>query len=49
MTIPIRELSRAERPALHEHFIALDRHDRRLLHGPSSVYLHFFVALYPIA
>ena len=33
MTIPIRELSRAERNALHEHFIALDRHDRRLRFG----------------
>lgn len=33
MTIPIRQLSRAERPALHEHFLALGPHDRRLRFG----------------
>src|SRR3989441_9992763 len=33
MTIPIRELSRAERPSLHEHFLALGSHDRRLRFG----------------
>ena len=33
MTIPIRELSRAERPALRSHFLALGSHDRRLRFG----------------
>jgi GNAT superfamily N-acetyltransferase len=33
MTIPIRELSRAERPSLHEHFLTLGVHDRRLRFG----------------
>ena len=33
MTIPIRELSRAERPALIEHFLKLGSHDRRLRFG----------------
>jgi len=33
MTIPIRELSRAERPSLHEHFLALRQNDRRLRFG----------------
>jgi GNAT superfamily N-acetyltransferase len=33
MTIPIRELSRAERPSLHEHFLTLGSHDRRLRFG----------------
>jgi GNAT superfamily N-acetyltransferase len=33
MTIPIRELSRAERPSLYEHFLTLGVHDRRLRFG----------------
>ncbi|HEY3076565.1 MAG TPA: GNAT family N-acetyltransferase [Burkholderiales bacterium] len=33
MTIPIRELSRAERPALRSHFLALGPQDRRLRFG----------------
>ena len=33
MTIQIRELSRAERPALREHFLALHSNDRRLRFG----------------
>jgi GNAT superfamily N-acetyltransferase len=33
MTIPIRELSRGERPSLHEHFLTLALHDRRLRFG----------------
>jgi GNAT superfamily N-acetyltransferase len=33
MTIPIREVSRAERPALQRHFLALDGEDRRLRFG----------------
>jgi len=39
MTIPIRELSRAERPSLYEHFLTLGSHDRRLRFGtPLSDY-----------
>lgn len=33
MNIPIRELSGAERPALYEHFLALQPNDRRLRFG----------------
>jgi len=33
MNLPIRELSRAERPALHQHFLALAPNDRRLRFG----------------
>jgi GNAT superfamily N-acetyltransferase len=33
MTLPVRELSRAERPALRRHFLALGSHDRRLRFG----------------
>jgi len=33
MNLPIRELSRAERPALVEHFLQLGWHDRRLRFG----------------
>jgi GNAT superfamily N-acetyltransferase len=39
MTIPIRQLSRAERPSLYEHFLTLGLHDRRLRFGtPLSDY-----------
>ena len=33
MTIPIRQLSRAERPSLYEHFLTLQQNDRRLRFG----------------
>lgn len=35
MNIPIRELSRLDRPALEPHFLALDGEDRRLRFGAS--------------
>jgi len=45
MSIPIRQLSSAERPALDRHFIALSPEDRRLRFGaPSSDFaLHAYV------
>ena len=45
MNIPIRELTRAERPALLEHFLALANGDRRLRFGtpPSDYALRQYV------
>jgi GNAT superfamily N-acetyltransferase len=33
MQVPIRELARADRPALRQHFLSLESHDRRLRFG----------------
>ena len=45
MNIPIRELTRVERPALLEHFLALANGDRRLRFGtpPSDYALRQYV------